>query len=318
MPLDKIAVTVIIPVFNADDTIMDLINLVCEETRINIEVIIINDGSVDDTTERLKTISDDRVIIIEQENKGVYFARNVALKIHKGEWVIFLDADDRVSKGFIYERLQLAKRERADVVIFNAWHAGAKLSNIHNNQPYGKRITGFEWIKHCVKHHEWPHYLWLQIVKSEYIKKCNIFFQTGSSHKDILWTIDLAINNGIFYISDKKDYTYIDNPFSITHRTDYYDARAVSYIEVISKIINYAYRPGNKAIKEYLLRHSLAETRQFLGLYRKKVNSKNHIREIFNKEISIFDIAKGIHSISDVFFFVKLAYNLLYSHHDHA
>ncbi len=318
MLLANTDVTVIIPVFNAAETILDLIEFICEETRITLEIIIINDGSTDDTADRLKSISDDRIIILEQENKGVYFARNAALKMHKGKWIVFLDADDRVSNGFIYERLQIAKRECADVIIFNAWHSGTELSDIHNKQPYGKKLSGFEWIKFCVENDEWPHYLWLQMVRSEYIKKNTLFFQEGLSHKDILWTIELAINNGIFYISDKKDYTYIDNPSSITHRMDYYDARAISYIEVISEIINYAYKPGNKAVKKYLLRHALVQTRHFLGLYRKKVNSKKLIRQTFKKKISIYDIAKGVHSISDVFFFTKLTYKLLYSYRDHA
>jgi len=116
-------------------------------------------------------------------------------------------------------------------------------------KPYGATLSGHEWIRHCVTRHEWPHYLWLQMIRSSYVRQHSLRFQSGRSHKDILWTVHLAASNGRFCVLDVKDYIYISNKTSITHRPDYYDVRALSYIEVIAEVIRLASLDQNKKIK---------------------------------------------------------------------
>ncbi len=305
---ERIDVSIIIPVFNAAGTIGSLITKILSETRVVVELIIVNDGSTDDTGKLIRTIHDDRIILIEQENEGVYAARNAALDIHRGEWVIFLDADDDVEDGFIYKRWQDAITNQADVAIFNAWRTGSASSTtaVHVKQPCGRTLSGHDWIRHCVMHSEWPHYLWLQIIRSSYIRLHSLSFQSGKSHKDILWTIHLATSNGRFYLSDRKDYTYKVNADSITHRSDYFDVRAQSYIEVIAEIIRLAKLEQNKRIKVFLYRHALVEARHFLGLYRNNVGDKSGVKNSFRTQISLMTLFRGISSTSDVFFFLKL------------
>lgn len=306
--IHETAVSVIIPAYNAAATIGTLASKILHETRVDIELIIINDGSTDNTSSIVESIHDDRVILLQQENQGVYAARNAALAIHRGEWVIFLDADDDVADGFVYTRWQAAVKAQADVVIFNAWHSSKA---VHRKQPYGVDLSGHEWIQHCVTRHEWPHYLWLQIIRSSYIKQHSLSFHPGKSHKDILWTVHLAVSNGRFCLSDHKDYTYKVNADSITHRSDYFDVRALSYIEVIAEIIRLAKQEKNQRISLFLLRHALVETRHFLGLYRNNVHDTPGVRARFRESISLACLFRGINSTSDVFFFIKLAGKLL-------
>jgi len=310
---ERIDVSIIIPVYNAAETIGHLISKILRETRVVIELIIVNDGSTDATGNLIRDVCDNRFILIEQENQGVYAARNAALDIHRGEWVIFLDADDDVKDGFIYERWQDAINTQADVMIFNAWRTGSSSSKtaVHVKQPYGKNLSGHDWIRHCVTHREWPHYLWLQIIRSSYIRQHSLSFQSGKSHKDILWTIHLAAANGRFCLSDSKDYTYKVNADSITHRSDYFDVRAQSYIEVIAEIIRLARLEQNIIIRVFLYRHALVEARHFLGLFRNNVGDKIGVKSCFRESISAGDLFKGINSLSDVFFFIKLSGKLL-------
>ncbi|QPJ99389.1 glycosyltransferase [Enterobacter mori] len=304
--MKKIDVSVIIPAYNAAETIGNLVNKILRETHVAIELIIINDGSIDDTANVLCKIHDDRLVLIEQANQGVYAARNAALAIHQGKWVMFLDADDDIAEGFVDMRWQVAMATQADVVIFNAWHSGDDYRFVHRKQPYNMSLSGHNWIRHCVTQREWPHYLWLQMVRSSYIKQHSLCFQQGKSHKDILWTVYLAVNNGRFYVSDIKDYTYINNNTSITHRSDYFDVRAMSYIDVIKEIIRLAKLEQNKKINLFLYRHALVETRHFLGLYRKKVKDKPIVKTRFQTNISLVSLFRGIRSIGDMFFFIKL------------
>ncbi|MGZ3899788.1 MAG: glycosyltransferase [Bacteroidia bacterium] len=89
-------VSVIIPAYNYGRFIAETIESLLSQTYTDFECIIIDNGSTDETAEVLKKFSDKRIMCIRQENKGVSHARNVGLKIAKGEYVLFLDADDLV------------------------------------------------------------------------------------------------------------------------------------------------------------------------------------------------------------------------------
>lgn len=304
----KIDISVIIPVFNAQATIGYLLHELLSEQALSIEVIVVDDGSTDETSTILSAITDERLILVHQENQGVYAARNAALVVHRGEWVVFLDADDRIEEGFLRERLKSARENQADVALFNGWHTDSiclQLRPVHRKQPCGHALNGHAWIQHCVAKKEWPHYLWLQMVRSPYIRKNNLRFQEGKSHKDILWTINLAAANGRFYFSDRKDYFYITNPVSITHRQDYYDIRAHSYIDVISDILALSSLPQYNEIRTPLRRHALVECRHFLGLYRRKIANRQAARQLFRQRIALRQLVAGVSSLSDVFFLLK-------------
>ncbi|EPB4340623.1 MULTISPECIES: glycosyltransferase [Enterobacterales] len=313
---NTINISVIIPVFNAAGSIGTLVHTLLSETTIRTEVIAVDDGSTDGTWDILSAITDERLILIHQENQGVYAARNAALEMHRGEWVVFLDADDQVADGFLQERLHAAHEAQADVAVFNGWRAdgtGHQLAPVHRKQPYGQTLTGHEWIRHCVKQREWPHYLWLQLARSAYIRKHDLRFQEGKSHKDILWTIHLAAGNGRFYFADRRDYTYISNPASITHRQDYYDIRAASYIDVIAEILALSTQQQHSATRRALVRHALVECRHFLGLYRRRVSNQQALRISFYARITFRQLLPGISSLSDAFFLLKLARKIYYS-----
>lgn len=313
---NNIDISVIIPAFNAADSIVGLVCTLLSETTLRMEVIVVDDGSTDGTWDRLRAITDERLMLIHQENQGVYAARNAALAVHGGEWVVFLDADDQVADGFLQKRLQAAREAQADVAVFNGWRAdstGHQCAPVHHKQPYGQTLTGQQWIRHCVKQREWPHYLWLQITRSAYIREHNLRFQEGKSHKDILWTVHLAAGNGRIYFADRKDYTYISNPVSITHRPDYYDIRAASYIDVITDILALSKQQQQRAVRRALFRHALVECGHFLGLYRRKVSNQQALRISFRKRIACRQLLPGISSLSDVFFLLKLVRKIYYS-----
>ncbi|WP_369462126.1 glycosyltransferase family A protein [Citrobacter braakii] len=99
----------------------------------------------------LSAITDERLVLIHQENQGLYAARNAALAIHSGEWVVFLDADDRIADGFLRERLHTAREAHADVAVFNGWCAdstGQHHAPVHRRQPCGQSLNGWQWIRH--------------------------------------------------------------------------------------------------------------------------------------------------------------------------
>ena len=87
-------ISVIIPVYNGESTIVETIESVQQQTFSDFELIVINDGSTDQTLERLATVKDSRLKIFSYENGGVSVARNHGIAHATGEFISFLDADD--------------------------------------------------------------------------------------------------------------------------------------------------------------------------------------------------------------------------------
>ncbi|MFQ3189793.1 MAG: glycosyltransferase involved in cell wall biosynthesis [Paraglaciecola sp.] len=87
-------VSVIIPMFNAQNFILETLKNLFLQTFNDFEVVIINDGSTDNSFSLVKQVDDPRIVLIEQKNSGVSVARNTAIMHARGEFVAFLDADD--------------------------------------------------------------------------------------------------------------------------------------------------------------------------------------------------------------------------------
>jgi GT2 family glycosyltransferase len=119
-------VSVIIPAYNAAGFIDETLNSVFNQTYSNYEVIVVNDGSPD-TDELQKVLAPfrDRLIYIQQENKGPSAARNHAIKKARGEFVAFLDSDDNWLPDYLEEQIKLSRSEHGfDMVYSDAWLFG--------------------------------------------------------------------------------------------------------------------------------------------------------------------------------------------------
>jgi glycosyltransferase involved in cell wall biosynthesis len=119
-------VSVIIPAYNAAGFIHETLNSVFDQTYSNYEVIVVNDGSPDtDELEQVLAPFRDRLIYIQQENKGPSAARNHAIEKARGEFVAFLDSDDNWLPDYLEEQIKLIRSEHGfDMVYSDAWLFG--------------------------------------------------------------------------------------------------------------------------------------------------------------------------------------------------
>lgn len=92
--MSDIKFSVVIPLYNKEQSIVNTVLSVLKQSYQNFEIVIINDGSTDSSVDAVKTIKDERIRLIHQENKGVSAARNRGIKEAKYEWISFLDGDD--------------------------------------------------------------------------------------------------------------------------------------------------------------------------------------------------------------------------------
>ncbi len=112
-------ISVIIPIYNAEDFLEKCVTSVLQQTEKDIEVILVNDGSNDNSLSICNKIAadDDRVIVINQKNAGVSAARNNGINAAKGEYIGFVDADDWIDSNMYEMLLSEAKKINADIAM---------------------------------------------------------------------------------------------------------------------------------------------------------------------------------------------------------
>lgn len=118
----KEKISVIIPAFNAEKWIYNCVKSVLNQNDNNFEIIIVNDGSKDNTLTLCKELgyNDNRIMIVDKKNGGVSRARNEGIKRATGKWVVFLDSDDCLCKD-AFEKFRKIESNicNYDIVIFN-------------------------------------------------------------------------------------------------------------------------------------------------------------------------------------------------------
>lgn len=113
-------ISVIVPCYNAEEYLLQCIESIRRQTYRNLEIILIDDGSVDQTPRICDELKqrDSRIIVLHKSNGGVSQARNSGLAIAKGEYILFLDSDDWMDAEACENAITAAQRNKSDVVIW--------------------------------------------------------------------------------------------------------------------------------------------------------------------------------------------------------
>lgn len=140
--------SVVIPLYNKEDYILTSVESVLRQSFIDFEVLVVDDGSTDNSCTRLENITDPRLKILHKSNGGVSSARNMGIKHAQGQYVAFLDADDEYENDFLLEVSSLFERfpqvDAGATAYFRCRRGQKKPSYIPENIPdTGGLITDF-------------------------------------------------------------------------------------------------------------------------------------------------------------------------------
>lgn len=116
--MNQLLLSIIIPAYNAEKTIKKTIQSIFEGFLFPLEIIVVENGSTDRTTEILENLSDSNVIICHSV-KGVSNARNVGIQQAKGKWIMFVDADDLIVNGYSKQLEAILKESNSDLCLFS-------------------------------------------------------------------------------------------------------------------------------------------------------------------------------------------------------
>ena len=115
-------VSILIPIYNVEKYLPRCLDSLLNQTLTDIEIICVNDGSIDNSLKLLKQYQaqDNRIIIVDKKNGGLPSARNAGLDRARGEYVGFVDSDDYVEPSMFETLYKTAKKENSEVVICGA------------------------------------------------------------------------------------------------------------------------------------------------------------------------------------------------------
>ena len=112
-------ISIVIPLYNKENCIRNTVEKILHQPYKNIEVIIVDDGSTDNSLVKLRGISDARIRIFTKSNGGPSSARNMGVRKANGEWIYFIDADDQIEDNTL-QNFSLIMQENKDVSVFVA------------------------------------------------------------------------------------------------------------------------------------------------------------------------------------------------------
>lgn len=214
-------VSIIVPVFNAQNYIEACIRSLIEQNNTNLEFIFINDNSQDESLNKIKSIQDNRIKIIDCKiNIGVAAARNIGLAIAKGKYIGFVDPDDVIDKDYFGHLYRKARINNADIVMTNSI---VKMSD--SGQIIGSKSSGNNSEERNLNSRDRMRIAlttgvsWNKIYRKELLLKNMIQFpEIKTMGTDNYFTaLSLILANKVI-TTNKVSYFYRENPNSIIRK----------------------------------------------------------------------------------------------------
>ncbi|MBN2729132.1 MAG: glycosyltransferase [Bacteroidales bacterium] len=193
-------VSVIVPIYNVEEYLEACLNSIISQTFREIEIILINDGSTDRSHEIMKRFAekDKRILIINQQNKGVSVARNRGLLKALGEYLLFVDSDDTILPNTIEILYNQSVKMHCDLLLGDVVYINSNGKKVfpykRNNDVYNQTLmSGTKRLVKLMEDNTFPPLVYLFFVKRELIMNNQIFFKEGIIHEDELWCINTML-----------------------------------------------------------------------------------------------------------------------------
>lgn len=247
-------ISVIVPIYNVEKYIAKCIDSILLQEYENLELILINDGSTDNSEEIVKTYleKNSNIIYIKKENTGLSDTRNVGIEKATGDYIMFIDSDDYISldllnklKPYIEKDIELIKFKAKKVS-----EQGEELGKI--NGPVFEEATGEEAFSKMCFEDELMETAWLYLYRTELLRKNSFKFAKGLYHEDFGLIPLVIVKAKTFISTDIYGYNYVQSSNSITRSSNYektvrkvYDL-LIHYDNTIKEIEKYDIKPINK------------------------------------------------------------------------
>ncbi|MCH5172542.1 MAG: glycosyltransferase family 2 protein [Erysipelotrichales bacterium] len=305
-----IKVSVIVPVHNAENTIERCIESLLNQSLEEIEIILINDHSTDNTNSILNAyhqLYPNKIHLLQSDKPremcGPGYARNMGIQTAQGTFMSFVDSDDWIDSNLYYSVYENAVKVNADIAIFgvkdellNSMCATIRYQYQHLN------VVNHKYALHMLCHTFNNDYFispmaCQKIYKTNFIRQNNLYFDTDSFYEDDQFTFCCFLHNCRIIMIPDVYYHYNQNPSSITHNFSkkHIDTLVKTFINIRKYLQNYdCYNEYQNAYHSYFDK-CLSSTLNMLFRAEPTVKiQKKYIIYLFNKLNENFPIEEWI------------------------
>lgn len=227
-----VKVSVIVPAYNEENHIKACLDSIIENDLKDIEIIVINDGSTDSTSQILEEYKTkyDIIKVIQKENEGQGSARNIGIDLAKGEFITFVDADDEIHNNMFSKMYEKLQNERADICVCDYFEITNTYKVVKKAIPQKTEDIKKDYIVSvagpCNK-----------LIKTEILKKNNLYFPKTGIYEDIaIVPLIGTYANNITYLEEPMYYYYIRQ--GSTMRQTQFNEKLLSIYNVLEILEN--------------------------------------------------------------------------------
>lgn len=317
-PIDNPKVSVVVPVYNTEAYVEEAVRSIMNQTLKNIEIIIIDDGSTDNSLSVIKKLAfeDNRIRFHSQTNQGLSNTRNFGIETASGEFIYFMDSDDILAPGAFEICYQLCVDEDLDFVFFDA-ESFSEDTDISLGFDYQrthlfeerKVYSGKEMLERMLDENKYRASACLNFIRRDFIEQYKLNFYPGIIHEDELFTSELYLYgkrvscvHQAFYCRRLRRDSIMVNKFTCRNMEGYLTVvqqlKLISQKDtdlkmIIDKLIAYILNPAIYNSKELSIRN---RTRVLLYCVHHKylhyVKMKNRIVLLFPFLVTIKSVFK--------------------------
>ena len=223
-------VSIIVPVYNVEKYIEKCLTSLVNQTLEDIEIIVVNDGSKDNSKKIIEEFIQryqKKIVYLEKENGGLSDARNYGIPYAKGEYIAFLDSDDYVEKDTYKRMYELAKKEKSDMVECDFYWEYPNKTKIDTGEIYHNKKEMLEKVRVVA---------WNKLIKREILEKSKIEFPKGYRYEGVEFTYKLIPYLEKVSFLKEPCIHYIQRENSISNLQN---ARTKEIFDVLEHVINY-------------------------------------------------------------------------------
>lgn len=239
-----VKVSIIVPVYNAIDSIEKCIYSILNQTYQDYELLLINDGSTDNSLSVIKKFEDNKKIrIINQTNHGVAYTRNLGIKEALGKYIMFIDNDDFIDEDYLEKHVYFIEKEDVDLVI-----SGYRRVNVDNKVLYEEKLKNTYWARYIVVA---P---WAKIYRRDFLIKNNIEFFSYGIGEDVYFNLTCYSYQPKVFITSYVGYNWFFNTKSVSNTSQKGLNKNVDILVLLDKIVS-KFEIIDEYLSYYLVRY---------------------------------------------------------------
>lgn len=268
-------ISVIIPIYNTSKLLNRMLKSVQEQSYKDLEIILINDGSTDESEQECKkaAVNDKRIRYFYQENAGVSSARNYGMKVAQGEYVAFLDSDDEIDKEY-FEQLLIACKN-ADIAVCNVVVENDDKEEISRFEMNNQMLTSIQALNQLLTRKGINSGPCAKLFRKKIIE--GLYFPDLKVYEDILFVKDAFIKAKKVSVINSVAYHYYQNEGSAMHTRS--NTPSLDIINATEQLLKF--EKENKQLNPECIYITFSHLYQYVQLlkYEDSEENENFIKE---------------------------------------